>query len=482
MSVNSQFAGANEYLRKSLPPISRLPQELFNEVLEIILAEADDSHDLLPYTHVSRRWRHFAISSPILWTKYLIYNQPRIYPELLRWTGPNVLISVTLSLSKFSSSTAEFISTYLPRLKELDVEIDSRMSPVILESITPLAPSLQSLRIQYYGQNSQADSILPRVFRAGLPKLRRLELWGITVPWDSFSFDTITELQMDTRIPASALRKMTQLRILRLAHCLTPGPSLQVGSSADPSVVELQSLKELEVADASLLDISFFLSQLRIPVSAQLTIAVHSQNAFGSEMAISPPSFCQPDKHLRVAWDNPYQILFTRKFLTMRIFIPQFVRTGVVLRSCLAALAATSALESLALRMNSSIVVTRSDWFILLSPMVHLTRLELLFEFSSRLLLLNLASDPSLPSKVSSTPLLPSLTEVVLVIEEGSVSDFDPLYTLIRFLQGRAALGVRVSSLTVFVKHADSFEATDKEMEGIEALVDTLHWEIHRSD
>ncbi|EKM54860.1 uncharacterized protein PHACADRAFT_259015 [Phanerochaete carnosa HHB-10118-sp] len=228
-------------------PVSRLPPELLLLVFEDWASECytetqETEPETRPYawircTHVCRRWRELALSSPFLWRR-IVPTSPEWTQELLSRSRQTPLL-VNFNSSDFKSAwnisrvrqegTHHLLRHQFHRFREVHMDAFDLDNPT---GVT--APLLTSLRIMgfyenpvasYLFRNTTADQMPDDswVFaRDGLPALRRLDVFVATQPiiWSCFrtTLQTLRTRFIRPRPSAAAwlaaLREMPSLRDL----------------------------------------------------------------------------------------------------------------------------------------------------------------------------------------------------------------------------------------------------------------------------
>ncbi|KDQ51901.1 hypothetical protein JAAARDRAFT_62254 [Jaapia argillacea MUCL 33604] len=266
--------------RNSLAPISRLPPELLTKIFALDglgweAGRAQPCRNLwLRVTHVCRRWRVIALSSPTLWTHPLIAF-PSWFPEMLRRSrGAPLVVDATQAVVRPTQFREIFGQVH--RIRELRIHNDYPELKAILQSL-PIrhAPILESLfvRIRYdrlcLGQCNDA------IFSLVAPQLSTLSLIDCHVKWDSplLRGTRLVHLEVQT-IETSAIPTMDQLlgvlknnpslKTICLWNVL---PSLPEGIPDLPtpsSKVHLPHLRHLDIAGEGI-EAANLLSHLSYP-------------------------------------------------------------------------------------------------------------------------------------------------------------------------------------------------------------------------
>jgi hypothetical protein len=246
-------------------------------------------------SHVCRRWRDVAISTPGLWTKLIFgpdsWNMDKTIACLERskghpldicfdsvvpddWEPPveeetanedsenPVAVPPALTVTEVDS-IMDMLQPHVHRWRVLEVQSSSYdVCYAVLRRIAdiPSAESLETLQFYHYedcedftrfNPTSLATKFLP--FRGKCPRLRQLALWGAHIDWDGALplFKGLTELELayhahDVR-PSfetfkSILQSATDLNTLAL--CLT-GPSGSLQDWGEPEPIDIPSVRTL---------------------------------------------------------------------------------------------------------------------------------------------------------------------------------------------------------------------------------------------
>ncbi|KII86151.1 hypothetical protein PLICRDRAFT_279557 [Plicaturopsis crispa FD-325 SS-3] len=226
-------------------PISHCPDEILAEIFSY--GDPLYSPWMLPssviVSHVSRRWRHIALSYSVLWTR--IWNRSGHVQSEEEFSYPLDLLDLHLELSRprlldirCNIDSAEFFERILANVDRLssltirayideeyyghDDEFDPRP---FFRQFTPLhAPNLRHLDINM-GRHTRSRRI--SIFKGGCPLLSSLNFAG-----DTFSV---------CRLPASTFESIT---VLNLSRGCTDDEEGSIGT-AQKVVARMLSLKEL---------------------------------------------------------------------------------------------------------------------------------------------------------------------------------------------------------------------------------------------
>ncbi|KIM57924.1 hypothetical protein SCLCIDRAFT_28454 [Scleroderma citrinum Foug A] len=200
-AVSVQRSKISQLLRRTPPPIHRLPTELLLSIFELDISAHPDCERKQELARVSRRWRDVILNSPILWTTI---NIPRLNASginaHLKKSGESLLnIAITingqgnLDYDKLTPYL-DIVTPYAHRWRSLHVFDVSGPESMLGEIITPIGmyivevinhlrfPSLKHVIIPFFGGIEYPDFLSPTC----APGLEHLELEGM-LPCKSFA-------------------------------------------------------------------------------------------------------------------------------------------------------------------------------------------------------------------------------------------------------------------------------------------------------
>ncbi|CAK5283099.1 unnamed protein product [Mycena citricolor] len=273
--------------RNALAPISRLPPEVLSRVfLCLVLSDSYSVRWTREISHVCRQWRAVALEFPWVWS-YPSFRHLDWAEEMLErsksalltikfhevYTPPRMIDLLTRALSQVS------------RLGELDFDVKDRLAQLgLLVNMTDPAPFLHTLHLEATGHYGGPLS-LPATFLGGdTPRLRRVDLTGFAIAWDSPLLRNLTRLRvvhfarqestlsMTMKELLDALDHMPLLESLELKNILPP-----IAVQARPRVL-LAHLESLELAD-NVEECCGILSQMTYPSSAKVHVACFGEKA-----------------------------------------------------------------------------------------------------------------------------------------------------------------------------------------------------------
>ncbi|KAI0056577.1 hypothetical protein BV25DRAFT_1565659 [Artomyces pyxidatus] len=291
------------FLRNSHTPVSRLPSEILTHIFSFFRVSHLDPPDSpcfppswIAVTHVCRRWRDVALSSPGLWTNIVMNNKRWMKATLAR--SRNAPISLHLELTYMGVRTDPEVVwvalSHARRVKEISFK-GSYLDPYLRPLFKLAAPLLESLHLC---DKSSSFDLRKGIFLLGqAPKLQSLKLEGCIVNWNSplLFCPTLTLLSISFfdrapqhRLSAVGLRDilmaLPNLQYLTL-HNMIPTP---MSTLEDPDAkIHLQQLKTLSLSTDVATDIMGVISHLLVPENATLRVEC---NAFGQGYQDSPTS------------------------------------------------------------------------------------------------------------------------------------------------------------------------------------------------
>ena len=238
-------------------------------------------------THVCRHWRQVALSNPNLWAN-IVFDLGAEWAEQMLERSKAAPISYCRSLlpkvHKGKGKALDDPATlrkHLSHIQRLKVSGDRDILSLAFSAPTAPAPHLESLEL--ISTTVEPLFILPAdLFSLQASRLRHLNLFSCSIPWDSFLLRDLTHLEIHVPTTYAILRPFEQSRIPsmdRLLSILEAMPSLQVLTLANclpyphytNRVVPLQYLTKLSL-EGLLSQVISTLKQVSLPGSASLSL------------------------------------------------------------------------------------------------------------------------------------------------------------------------------------------------------------------
>ena len=315
--VQSHFANLSTK-RNNLFPIYHFPKDVLSQILSwVALSHAssgpdtdqysypyhtDQTKDLMHISQACKLFRGAALERPELWVRVnLRYPTPA---KLFLERSSDKLVTVCLhSHARYTSppiplraSTLEILRPHLGRIANLDLTYTTQAPGCA--SGNPLAmhmPALRTLRLRNVRPDRDGimgascsdppppipSPVLPTP-NDPYPRLRKVTLESLDVPWDSPLFNGLTELDLGHQDPDHApkieefVTVLEQCVGLEKLHLRNSGPK----GPTDPPVapyakkVQLSHLRDLSIIQEQgrYMDISLLLSRVSIPHFAKIHI------------------------------------------------------------------------------------------------------------------------------------------------------------------------------------------------------------------
>ncbi|KAJ7180688.1 hypothetical protein C8R46DRAFT_1070260 [Mycena filopes] len=278
--------------RNALSAVGRLPAEMLSRIFLFCSRQVPHSLSWIKeVSHICRHWRAVALGCPNLWCS-ITFSRPKWAAEMLKrskmaplrirvnadYLTPKVIEAVHSSLGQIS------------RTEELDVAGGSVIQEIL--NLTDPAPYLHSLSLSLlsHWQTSPERVVLPADFLNGeAPRLRKIELTGFSIPWDSPLMSNLVNLKvMNPGAPpppssmnelVEALGRMPLLETLELENVL-PTLAEDITTICVPSVrAQLPCLKRIVlVSYVSVLQVADTLNHLSYPSTTSMKISCRASS------------------------------------------------------------------------------------------------------------------------------------------------------------------------------------------------------------
>ena len=199
-------------------PITSLPAEILEEIFEIcvswLYAFPKPKHRLA-WTQVCQSWRRISLSSSRLWHRIDLCDDARFADEFLVRSKQTPLSLVTpKGCSPTLKLTTDKLTIHAHRLRSIDVFLAPDEMVQLFHSIGPNLGGLASLSLRIPPPVSSSLSL-----DIVIPSVRRVNLDGVSVPWESC--ENLTSLSL------RGLSKEYTPSISEIHHILITSPHLQ---------------------------------------------------------------------------------------------------------------------------------------------------------------------------------------------------------------------------------------------------------------
>lgn len=308
VEVQSHFANLGTK-RNNLFPIYHLPKDVLFQILSWVALSrtsplsggdtypygylTDQTKDLVHLSQACKLFRGAALERPELWVRVNL-RHPTIAKLFLERSGDK-LITVSLHPHTrrplpLTDIQLEILRPHVGRITELDLAFTTQPR-VEGGGGNPLAahmPVLRALRLSDTrgGRWTAADSSSPPLVLSTptepYPKLRKVILISVVVPWGSSLFHALTELDLSHQGLDHApkleefVKVLEQCPGLKKLHVRNSGPKELPDSPAAPEVkkVKLPHLRDLSITqdDGRFMDIPLLLSRVSVPHSVGIHI------------------------------------------------------------------------------------------------------------------------------------------------------------------------------------------------------------------
>ncbi|KAF8178183.1 hypothetical protein K438DRAFT_1844704 [Mycena galopus ATCC 62051] len=300
--LRAEQVAAQERLDSYKYPVLSLPNEITSEIF---------IHFLPPYprcppvvgrfspthlTHICRRWRELALSTPALW-RAIGPSDPDLDPQVIdvskisdAWVSRSGSCPLSIEIIENSPSNhpPSIISTLIPhraRWEYLSLFLEEHSQDVLRQIKGPM-PLLRHLRLSVYDHDRY-----PFEFR-DLPQLRSVEVVGnsastLTLPWAQLTSLTLRRVELGTE---------------RLVHCVLHAEDFRY-TGID---IALPCLKSLDLRSHSYDDKGTrgFLATLVVPALHRLEVraGILGRNPIDSLASFITTSGCKLLQEIRITW------------------------------------------------------------------------------------------------------------------------------------------------------------------------------------
>jgi len=287
--------------RSTLAPISTLPPELLARIFRFLNLE-DQARFGVPVkfwfkaTHVCRHWRQVALGDSSLWARVTVMDSSSsdwVSEMLVRSRNSPLDINLMGELSPWVLSK---LLPHISHTRQLKLSKLRMYHPQRVTNICALeAPALEHFELEFLARSPVPFRQLagPTLFRGRTPRLRRLILSQISIPWSFIPCGQLTELKInlsrgtsttnnpgpdDSNQLIDLLINSPELKVLVLQFCLPPMFS-QV-SRRQP--IHLPHLSHLCLG-GSTPHVTSLLKKLELPSSAVLHLRCISESPSGHD-------------------------------------------------------------------------------------------------------------------------------------------------------------------------------------------------------
>ena len=454
------------------PPPGRLP---------------DDPLSWLHPAHVCHRWREIALNHPPFWSHVDFTNltSAGATETLARAKNSPLYLEAGISIDRWDDARIDAfkreLQTRVSQICYLDIHAESFHLLRVLEGLASPAPNLEHLSLS---QPDMPSGGVPHIlFGGSAPRLSSLKLCGFDIGWDSPLLKGLRYLEIREPPPIAwpdslewlnALREMPQLEKLVIHSSFLTDNPYKFTSNIQCSV-SLPSLTHMDIS-APAGNCAIALSFLSLPALTRLCVTLHSRLLFGSDIQdlfrylsrhTHGPQDTEPLQSVLISSDRTRATIlaWSEPDINVNVHDP-FALLSMAL-SARIALSITSsyprrrnclhdrAIESLTLESIVTLTAqhrSRLDegFWLRHAPKWSLLRCVRLAPPEARGFIEMLLQDRG----GREDPVLPSLTELVLIDVEFSASRTDRLCDA---LMKRAEQGVPLETLDLRKCHATDF-------------------------
>ena len=295
-AIDTEIKSLEEYIRalksrrNTLSPISSLPLEVFTAIFSFACLPGIPSpgkkpgyHPARPYvSHICHQWREIAFNQPLLWN--------HVDFTTLSWAGATEILVRSKSVPLYLKSRGSYhrwrdnqycrlgkeLQAHILRICHLTLSATPTLLECTLEELVSPAPTLECLSLSSRGEYQKLD-VPNTLFNGHTPKLSCLELRNCNINWKSPLLKGLEYLEIinPSMTPSlvvwlDVLNEMSQLKKLTLHPASPNSPPLPFNVER---AVMLPSLTHLDFS-ASVGDCALTLAHLDLPVLTRLCLTV----------------------------------------------------------------------------------------------------------------------------------------------------------------------------------------------------------------
>ncbi|KAF8550226.1 hypothetical protein OG21DRAFT_445625 [Imleria badia] len=194
--------------RNTFSPIARLPTETLASIFVLCAYDYHNNRHSVAFgvpswvniSYVCRRWRDVALNYPTLWTYLFVASKRWTDVLLARSRQAPLKLRAALEHQTFDvwPNFAEKVLNQAERVQELCLSFPRRYAEMVFSRLSSHAPLMQILKISVY--NGFVPGSPPEspwaLFNGDMPSLRKLELRGCQIQWNSFALKGLTTLSL----------------------------------------------------------------------------------------------------------------------------------------------------------------------------------------------------------------------------------------------------------------------------------------------
>ena len=268
--------------RNALAPISSLPPEVLTTIFSLLCSSGKPSNNLqrIRLSHVCHQWREIAINQPLLWNHvdFTTLSSAGAAGTLARAKSAPLYLEARMSRNDVRFSTfRQEVQAHLPRICHLGVSAECDDIHSTLGALGSPAPTLESVSLfsttEFYRAKA---SILDTLFDRSAPRLSWLKLrhCGLSWKWPALKGLKYLEILKPARKKPKladwldALAEMPDLKTLILNEATPNAPPFPFDVER---IVTLPSLARFTI-EGFLEDCVFALAHLDLPAVTQLSL------------------------------------------------------------------------------------------------------------------------------------------------------------------------------------------------------------------
>ena len=281
--------------RNALAPISSLPPEVLAAIFSLLCSspgipldgKPDQNITQIYVSHVCHQWREIILNQPLLWSHvdFTTLSSAGVSAVLLRSKSLPLYLEGMMSSRRWDdvrlSTFQEELQAHLPRIYHLRIYAKPHHLRRTLEGLVLPAPTLEYLSLySRCGYENRVDLLIPdTLFDGSAPGLSHLVLRNCNISWNSPFIKGLKHLEIvrpsinarpELSVWLGALDQMPQLETLTLYSASPVAPPFPFDVER---TITLPSLTHIDISGSSE-DCALAIAHLNIPAITSLCLTV----------------------------------------------------------------------------------------------------------------------------------------------------------------------------------------------------------------